>query len=276
MSSKMLSLRWIFSHLFVVSSVVLMMGLGFWQLNRLADLRAENNLRRQAMSRQPVDIVGIIAADPADVDDPADAIDTVDVTVAADDTGQPFSHSALSASLVNYSPVTITGVYKPDSEVQIGHRSYHGQPGVWLATPLSMSDGRKVLVVRGWVPRRVLSGLDSRPTSPPEGEVVVSGLAFTSVDGGKIAETAVGMTPELSQVDLERFTEVTGVQVLDMWVRLVEQSPSQSDLPVPVEGLSLDDGPHLSYALQWFFFSLGTVVAYVLILRRVMTQTVTL
>ena len=242
-----------------------MIWLGFWQLNRLADLRAENNLRRQVMSRQTFDITqpdNIIAADGVEVSDDE-----------GDDAGQPSSHAALSASLVNYSPVTVTGVYKSDSEVQIGHRSYHGQPGVWLATPLSMSDGRKVLVVRGWVPRRVLAGLDSRPTSPPEGKVVVSGLAFTSVDGGKIAETAVGMTPELSQVDLNRFTEVTGVQVLDMWVRLVEQSPSQSDLPVPVEGLSLDDGPHLSYALQWFFFSLGTVVAYVLILRRVMTQT---
>ncbi|NIR40461.1 MAG: SURF1 family protein, partial [Actinobacteria bacterium] len=40
------------------------------------------------------------------------------------------------------------------------------------------------------------------------------------------------------------------------------------ELPIPVPPASLDEGPHLSYAFQWFFFSVGTVVAYGLILRR--------
>ena len=44
------------------------------------------------------------------------------------------------------------------------------------------------------------------------------------------------------------------------WVRGV--------VPIPVPRPTLDEGPHLSYAFQWFFFTISTVVAYTLILRR--------
>ena len=46
------------------------------------------------------------------------------------------------------------------------------------------------------------------------------------------------------------------------------QQPESASLPVPVPPVSLDDGPHLSYAFQWFFFSAGAVVVYGLILKR--------
>jgi cytochrome oxidase assembly protein ShyY1 len=38
--------------------------------------------------------------------------------------------------------------------------------------------------------------------------------------------------------------------------------------PVPVPLPELDEGPHLSYAGQWFIFSVLIVVFYPLILRR--------
>ena len=70
-------------------------------------------------------------------------------------------------------------------------------------------------------------------------------------------------------MDLDRFTEVSGVDVVDVWIRLRAQSPPQPEgLPVPVPDPDLTEGPHLSYAFQWFFFSAGAVVVYALILRR--------
>ena len=99
--------------------------------------------------------------------------------------------------------------------------------------------------------------------------VVVAGLAFDSVAGGRVAQTALGDTPEISRMDLARFEEVSGVDVEDVWIRLRAQSPPQPDgLPEPVPDPDLGEGPHLSYAFQWFFFSAGAVVVYALILRR--------
>ena len=228
--------KWIVSHLFVAAMVVLMVNLGFWQLRRLDERRADNSAIASAMSQAPADI--------------AEHLDT---------RGLPPDYTAVAA----------TGTYRADAEVRIGNRSSGGQPGHWLATPLELGDGRAVAVVRGWVPRRAQAGLDDRSTAPPAGQVTVVGLAFDSVGGGRVAVTAPGETPEISRMDLERFEEVSGVDVQATWIRLRVQAPPQAEsLPVPVPAPDLSDGPQLSYAFQWFFFSAGAVVVYALILRR--------
>ena len=227
---------WIASHIFALAMVVLMVNLGFWQLRRLDERRADNAQIAAAMTRAPADIAAYL-----------------------DTRGLPPTYTSVAAA----------GTYLSDAEVRIGNRSSGGQPGFWLATPLELGDGRAVAVVRGWVPRRSLSGLDDRSPAPPAGQVTVVGLAFDSVGGGRVAETAPGETPEISRMDLDRFEEVSGVNVEDVWIRLQAQAPAQPEgLPVPVPDPDLGEGPHLSYAFQWFFFSAGAVVVYALILRR--------
>jgi len=224
------------SHLFVAAMVVLMANLGFWQIRRLDERRADNAKIAAAMQQAPADI--------------AAHLDTL---------GLPPEHTAVAAK----------GTYLSGAEVRIGNRSSGGQPGFWLATPLELADGRAVAVVRGWIPRRALAGLDDRSTAAPAGEVTVVGLAFDSVGGGKVAEVGPGDTPEISRMDLARFEEVSSVDVEDVWIRLRAQSPPQTEgLPAPVPDPDLGEGPHLSYAFQWFFFSAGAVVVYGLILRR--------
>ena len=233
---RLTSPGWVASHIFALAMVVLMVNLGFWQLRRLDERRTSNAEIAAAMSQAPADIA---------------------------------AHLDLRGLPPEYTAVAAAGTYLPDAEVRIGNRSSGGQPGFWLATPLELGDGRAVAVVRGWVPRRSLSGLDDRSTAPPAGGVTVVGLAFDSFDGGKIAETAPGETPEISRMDLDRFTEVSGVDVEEVWIRLRAQAPAQPEgLPVPVPDPDLGEGPHLSYAFQWFFFSAGAVVVYGLILRR--------
>ena len=228
---------WIASHIFALAMVVLMVNLGFWQLRRLDERRADNAEIAAAISQDPFDIAAHL-----------------------DRRGLPPEYTAVAA----------TGTYLADAEVRIGNRSSGGQPGFWLATPLKLDDGRAVAVVRGWIPRRSLTGLDERSTAPPAGEVVVVGLAFDSVGGGRVAETAPTEVPEISRMDLDRFAEVSGVDVEGVWIRLRAQSPPQPEgLPEPVPDPDLGDGPHLSYAFQWFFFSAGAIVVYGLILHRV-------
>ena len=56
------SFRWILSHIFVVSMVVLMVNLGFWQLRRLDERKASNIEIGLAMTKAPVDLAGLLDA----------------------------------------------------------------------------------------------------------------------------------------------------------------------------------------------------------------------
>ena len=238
---KLWSPGWIASHLFALTMVVVMVNLGFWQLRRLDERQAANAEIAAAMARAPADVAEHL-----------------------DSRGPPPDYAAVAA----------TGVYRPDAEVLIANRSRGGQPGYWLATPLDLGDGRSVAVVRGWIPRDVAADLASGRADPPTGQVQVVGLAFGSVSEGRIGATAAGRTPEISRMDLDRFEQASGVEVLEVWIRLRSQAPPQpppTGLPVPVPAPDLSDGPHLSYAFQWFFFSAGAVVVYGLILRRAAT-----
>jgi len=228
------SFRWILSHLFVLFMVVFMMNLGFWQLRRLDQRKASNHEIKTAMAEAPVDFASLTEGGPP----PA------------------------------YTPVKATGSYDPTHEILIANRTFDSQAGSWLITPLVLDDGRVVAVVRGWVPRLWVAGSDARDASAPVGRVSVEGLTFESIPGGRVAGSDVAGLPELNRMDTSRFDEVTGLSFETTWIRLQTQVPAQVLLPVPVPVRDLDNGPHLSYAAQWFFFSSGTVVVYYLILRR--------
>jgi len=228
------SFRWILSHLFVLFMVVFMVNLGFWQLRRLDERKASNVEIRTAMADAPVDFASL----PTGESPPA------------------------------YTPVKVSGVYDTAHEMLIANRTFDSQAGSWLVTPLDLDDGRVVAVVRGWVPRLWVAGSDTRDAGAAAGHVSVEGLTFDSIPGGKVADSPVAGLPELNRMDVSRFDEVTGLLFETTWIRMQSQVPEQGVLPVPVPVRELDNGPHLSYALQWFFFSSGTVVVYYLILRR--------
>ena len=76
---------------------------------------------------------------------------------------------------------------------------------------------------------------------------------------------------------MARLQQQVDEPLVPLYVNLETQSPAQSaaagptgtPLPVPIPRPELDEGPHLSYALQWFSFALLTVIVYPLLLRRV-------
>ncbi len=227
--------RWTLSHLFVLSMVVFMVNLGFWQLGRLDDRKESNSQIRAAMLLEPADFAELLDADIPPVDN---------------------------------TPTFVSGTYDTSSEVLIANRTFDSQAGSWIVTPLRLDDGRQVAVVRGWVPRLWVAGSDGRDAGAPTGRVEITGLAFASSKGGRVADDEVSGFPELNRMDTARITEVTGFDIEPTWVKLETQDPAAAELPAPVQQRPLDDGPHLSYAMQWFFFSSATVVVYYLILRR--------
>lgn len=229
---RFLTPAWLVSHVFVLTMVVVMTSLGFWQLERLDERKARNVEVGAAMEAEPVAIEDLLDTDPAE-------------------------HSA----------VLVGGEYLDEHSFLVANRTFESQAGFWLATPMRLDDGRVVVVSRGWVPRLWAAGSDQRVIDTPEGRIEVLGRVQASVDDGRIGERTNSTLPQVSRIDVPVVEELLGIAVEDSWVQLAVQAPPLGDLPIPVPRPSLDEGPHLSYAFQWFFFSAGTVVAYALILR---------
>ncbi len=231
--------RWLLSHLLVVLLVVTMVNLGFWQLRRL-DQKRDYNALVESRRDQPV--------------------------VAVDSLLSP-SSSRADVDGRRYRTVTATGTYDAGSTVVVRNRSQGGVPGAWLVTPLRLDSGARVGIVRGFV------GFDQagKPVRAPApgGRVTVRGLVVDPhrFDGTAPKDLAPflarhGVLPGVVLAQRSSPPEPRGADV--------DEATPTSIIAVPPPELS--EGPHLSYAFQWFTFSLIAVVGYPIILRRVIIR----
>ena len=226
---------WILSHLFAVAVVVAFVLLGLWQLDR-HDERAARNATVQARAElAPVPVTSALA----EVDDPAD---------------------------LRFRSVTASGSFG-ERDLLVDNRSRDGLPGAWVLTPLVLDDGSTVVVNRGF---QFNDDGTVDPAPAPGGTVAIEGTVTTwERDGCGVRrgpdEVPVGMAC------LQRSTaeEVFGGDVLPVVVQSQTSDPPAPDLLAPVPLPELDDGPHRSYAVQWFIFATIVAIVYPLILRRV-------
>jgi surfeit locus 1 family protein len=242
--------RWILSHLFVLTLVVVFVNLGFWQLRRLDERRTYNALVESRQDLPPASLAEVFPEGPAAT---ADEVDDV-----------------------IYRPVSITGTYAADQQVLIRNRTYNEVPGYWVLTPLVLDDGTAVAVNRGWVPFDTTNP-DGPWTdfAPPPGTVTVVGKVQASQvrSGGLIGgpkDADEGQLTTLSRVDIGRLQQQVDEPLYPISLDLTSQDPGQVGLlPVPIPPPELDEGPHLNYAGQWFIFATLTVIVYPLLMRRI-------
>lgn len=227
---------WILSHLFALSLVVLFVNLGLWQLSR-HDEKVERNATIEARVDLPVEPVGALLAGG---DDPEE---------------------------LRYRSASASGSYVPESEVLVDNRSNEGLPGAWVLTPLRLDDGGLLVVSRGF------QGFDSGvidPVAAPSGAVQVVGTLVpwdTRDCGVRTDDTgAVAGAACLKQSAVEA---AVGEPVLPVVLQQSGSRPADAEVLVPVPLPELDEGPHRSYAVQWFIFATIGAVGYPLILRRV-------
>ena len=231
--------RWLLSHLLVVLLVVTMVNLGFWQLRRL-DQKRDYNALVESRRDQPVVAVDRLLS-------PSSSRDDVDGA--------------------RYRTVTATGTYDARATVVVRNRSQDGVPGAWLLTPVRLDSGETVGVVRGFVG----FGPDGNPVRAPApgGRVTVRGLLVDPhrFDGTAPKDLApflarAGVLPAVVLAQRSQPPEPRGASA--------DEATPTSIIAVPPPELS--EGPHLSYAVQWFMFSLIAVIGYPIILRRVVSR----
>lgn len=155
-----------------------------------------------------------------------------------------------------YRAVTATGSYDAEATVVVRNRTQDGVPGAWLVTPLVLSDGDRAAVIRGFV--RLGSDGDPLSVPAPDGEVTVTGVVISRAG-------LDGTAPR----DLDPLLEQPGV--VPGLVLAEEGTETSAEIqPVPLPDVS--EGPHLSYAVQWFIFSTIALFGYPLVLARVVRR----
>lgn len=231
--------RWILSHLFVVALVVVMVNLGFWQLRRLDERRAENALIEARQDQAPVALDEVLTPESSEAD----------------------------VEELRARPVTLVGEYDEAGTVEVRNRTQDGVAGNWLVTPLVLDDGARVPVVRGFV----ALGADGEPFDAPvpDGEVSVEGAVMVprlqdrtvrrDLEPTLALPDTVGVLVRLEESDPAEPAEAT-----------TEGDPKAAIYPLAPPDLS--ERNHLSYAVQWFIFSAIALVGYPLVLRRVLQR----
>jgi surfeit locus 1 family protein len=136
-------------------------------------------------------------------------------------------------------------------------RTFDGTPGVAIITPVRLADGSAVLVDRGWVPSPDARTVD-RAAAREGDSLEVVGLALR-------APRARGDADPAALAD--SFPYPLGSLV----VQWLPDAGAWSTSALPVRrwpAPRLDDGPHRSYAIQWFAFAAIAIGGAAAVLRK--------
>lgn len=240
---RMFSRRWLLATILVVIGVAVNIRLGIWQLDRLEQRRAFNS-RVFAQIDQPV-------------------LDLADGSFDQD------------LASMEYRQVAVTGVYDLEHEVALRNQAFGSRPGVHLLTPLLITGSdRVVLVNRGWVP--IENGdFESWAEYPEPGQVTVQGIIRASEDKPDYGRRSDPI-PAAGDEPLKAwyFANVAGIAQQVPYSLLpvyIQQAPDQgwTELPYRTQPeLELTEGPHQSYAIQWFTFAAILGLGYPFFIRR--------
>ena len=238
--------------------------LGFWQLGRLEERRAEN------------------------------------ARVAAGLAGAPIAIEAVGAdsSQSRAQRVELRGTYDFAHEVTLINRSRDGAPGVHILTPLRVP-GRDtaVMVNRGWVYSPDGATIDVtrwREPADARGTAYVAWLGTARTPGDSSGPIATDSVPRrVLRLQHAAIARLVPYPIAPYQLILTEDSAEDggtagyggaspapfgtavvdSTRPVRIPLPALDEGPHKSYALQWFAFAAIAIIGTAAVVRGELSRT---
>lgn len=206
---------------------VVCIRLGLWQLDRLDQRRALNSTYREALAL-PV-------------------LDLRDDTLAA---------VRARPDAFAYRRARLTGTPDPGGDVVWRGRSLDGRPGVNILTPYR-SPGGAVMANRGWAPSADAANVRLRPLREAVADPI--GVLIPLPDAPEQARPVFLGTPDGRVLSVQLPDAALLARhvpdLLPLYAQLLPDQPAPPGLTrLPLPDLA-DEGPHLSYAVQWFAFA---------------------
>ncbi|WP_184700976.1 SURF1 family protein [Rhizobium lusitanum] len=219
---------------FLLIVLVILLGLGTWQVERLQWKE------------------GLLADIAARKDAPAVPLSAIEAMAA-------------SGGDIEYRVVTANGHYLNNKERHF-LATYGDEPGFDIYTPLQLEDGRYLFVNRGFVPSAAKEP-EMRKQGLLTGDQTVTGLAR-----GKLASRPDGMPDnDLAKnfffwKDLDAMASSVGLPKDKVLPFFIDADKTPNPAGLPVGGVTIIDLPnnHLQYAVTWYGLAV-TLVAIVTI-----------
>ena len=139
-------------------------------------------------------------------------------------------------------------------------------PGATSSIRCEQADGSVLIVNRGFVP-----GTDAVPAGARRATVKLIGQLRRERDAAGSASRRTrpaSCSPRCTASTSPSWPPQFGGDVEPMYLQLLQSEPAEGQYPANVAPPVLDDGPHLSYTIQWFIFSICAIVGWVLAVRR--------
>ncbi|MET4100169.1 cytochrome oxidase assembly protein ShyY1 [Agrococcus sp. UYP10] len=158
-----------------------------------------------------------------------------------------------------WTPVVVEGEYLVEEQLLLRGRWRDGEVGFDVITPFRTTDGTVFVVDRGWIDQA--EGAEQPVSAPatPAGRTTV--VARLRPNEGTIAGRGAPVG-QIASVDLPSLAAALGAPVYTgaYGLLVTEGDDVPTDVAVATRPV-LDEGPHLSYSLQWYVFALGGFAA---------------
>jgi surfeit locus 1 family protein len=211
-----------------VFALVVLVGLGVWQLQRRAEKHAllDQIQSRGEMAPAPVEILFT--------------------------TGDYAAHRQATAR----------GVFDHAAEIYVfAPRTDAGPtvPGYKVITPFYLDSGGEILVDRGWVPKERKSP-ETRSKGQPDGEVEITGALRPSARPSQFTPAPDLAARVVYQRDSAAIASAFGLSLKSALIFEAAERVEEGPEPLPAN-LNIPDN-HLNYALTWFSLALILVAVY--------------
>ncbi|MEX1018822.1 MAG: SURF1 family protein [Litorilinea sp.] len=241
--TKLFNRRWWLTTLVVIAGVIVLINLGFWQLDRLDQRRAYNHTVADRWNQPPFDL----------------------------------NANALPPLLdeLEYRRIQAAGEFDYANQILLTQQIRDNIPGVVLVTPLVLDNNQAVLVARGWVP-----GNQAAPEFWPQFEEAADTPVIGLIQETQLLPSGTAPTPpatpqtEWFRLNIDAVQPQMPYDLLPVFIyQLPEEGRAANALPYRAEPLALDEGSHFSYAIQWFMFALILGVGYFFFINHIETRT---
>jgi surfeit locus 1 family protein len=216
-----------------IGFVLMTTSLGFWQLRRLAQRRAQN-----------AEVIARLA-----------------------DRAVPVRELTHDSAALHYRRVLLHGSYDYAHELKITDRTRNGSPGVNVITPLRIAGtDTAVLINRGWLYAPDGATVDLSRWRESD-SLSGSGYARPLFKPFPGSAAVPGRPDTFRWLDLGALQTRVPYPVFPFVIVLDGSIAGGGRVPPRIPPPPLDEGPHRSYAIQWFSFSIIAVVGMFFFLR---------
>src|SRR5699024_5441901 len=139
------------------------------------------------------------------------------------------------------------------------NRPRAGAPGSELLAPFETTSGDHLIVDRRWLPLGADASAPDSVPAPPQADTEITIRVIPGVD----MLDRCAPDGQVASINLPRISKVLDYAIAeDAYGLMATESPAPHESPEQMPEPQRDEGPHLSYSMQWFTFGIMSFVVW--------------